>query len=288
MKKELVYKTFDELISEVAVDFKMYNAEGYIDPAQLIKVAQKCNYDLGLRINMTKETIIEIDNGKAKLPDDFDVLNYALLLDKYVEQEVIITGTQREDVAIVPDQYCSRCGHTSVICKCHTVITNDCGTHFQVIEKYKTQTRVYEKFERLHFKRNSRVSKVCSDSSINSSKSAELKNNHVYIPVDTGKIYISYQGAMEDEDGNLLVLDNPVVNEYYEYAIKERLLENLYFNGEDVERKLNLAQQKLRIARNNAKSLVNMPDFDELKKVHDMNRKVQYHKYYNMFSSYAR
>ena len=91
---------------------------------------------------------------------------------------------------------------------------------------------------------------------------------------------------MEDEEGNLMVLDNPYVNEYYEYALKQRLLENLYMNGEDVVQKLNLVEQRLRAARNNALSLVNTPNFAEMYKMWEMNRKAQYFKYYDMFKSY--
>jgi hypothetical protein len=93
--------------------------------------------------------------------------------------------------------------------------------------------------------------------------------------------------VMEDDEGNLLVLDHPVVNEYYEYALKERILENLFLNGENTSQKLQLIQGKLRPARTNALSFINTPDFGELKRVWEKNRKAMYAKYYNMFNSYA-
>ncbi len=77
-----------------------------------------------------------------------------------------------------------------------------------------------------------------------------------------------------------------MLNEYYEYALKERILENLLFNGEPVEQRLSLVMQKLRPARNNALSIVNMPNFAEMKQVWAANRKAQYSKYYNMFKSF--
>ena len=43
----------------------------------------------------------------------------------------------------------------------------------------------------------------------------------------------------------------------------------------------------LRAARNNALGFVNTPDFAEMRKVWTMNRRAQYHNYYNMFLSYA-
>ena len=48
--------------------------------AQLIKVATRVNYDLGLRIHRTKEIVLDIEHGKAKLPNDFAYLNYIFRL----------------------------------------------------------------------------------------------------------------------------------------------------------------------------------------------------------------
>jgi len=84
----------------------------------------------------------------------------------------------------------------------------------------------------------------------------------------------------------LLILDHPMINEYYEYGLKQRILENLYMNGEDVMQKLNLIEQRFRGARNNALSIVNTPNFKELSKLHDMNRRAMYGKYYDQFKSY--
>ena len=55
---------------------------------------------------------------------------------------------------------------------------------------------------------------------------------------------------MEDDEGNLLVPDHDRINEYYEYALKSRILENLYLNGEDVSQKMRLVEQRLREDRN--------------------------------------
>ena len=90
---------------------------------------------------------------------------------------------------------------------------------------------------------------------------------------------------MESADGDLLVLDQPYCNEYYEYALKQRILENMIWQGESVTQQLGLVEQRLRAARNNALSFVNTPNFQEMRKVWTMNRRAQYHNYYNMFLS---
>jgi hypothetical protein len=91
---------------------------------------------------------------------------------------------------------------------------------------------------------------------------------------------------MEDDNGNLMVPDHDLLNEYYEYALKLRIMENLYLNGEDVAQKMGLIEQRLKAARNQALSLVNTPNFKEMEKLWWTNRRSQYFKYYDMFKSY--
>ena len=71
------YRTFSQLMEDVSIDFSTYALEGMIEPAQLIKVATRVNYDLGLRIHRTKEVVIDIEHGRGQLPFDFQYLNYA-------------------------------------------------------------------------------------------------------------------------------------------------------------------------------------------------------------------
>ena len=81
----LKYRTYSQLLEEVSVDFNTYALENMIDPQTLIKLVKKLNYDLGLRINQTKEVILDVCHGKVKLPDDFYTFNYALICGNYIE-----------------------------------------------------------------------------------------------------------------------------------------------------------------------------------------------------------
>jgi hypothetical protein len=55
-------------------------------------------------------------------------------------------------------------------------------------------------------------------------------------------------------------------------------------NGENVTAaQMQLIQVKLKAARNNAQSVVNTPNFSELRRIWEINRKAQYHNYYTMF-----
>lgn len=287
MNTELKYKTFNQLLDEVSIDFTMYTSEKMIEPAQLIKVAQRVNYDLGLRINGTKETVIEISKRKAKLPDDFYVANYAYLCRHQEVRSRVLSGRQTENVILDrTGPYCSRCGLTDTACSCVGTYVNECQNGeritVQVVEKRKYEVRTYDSFHKFELSPD----RGRKDALNNTYPTGYIQNGFIYTNVEDGNLFISYQGALEDEEGNLLVLDHPMINDYYEYAIKQRFLENLYMNGEEVSQKLQLVEQRLRAARNNALSIVNTPDFAEMYQLWQTNRKAQYGKYYDMFKSY--
>jgi len=291
MNTELKYRTFDQLLGEVGTDFVIYNNENMIEPAQLIKVAQKVNYDLGLRIHGTKEKMLTIENKKVRLPDDFYVLNYAYLTTTYKVNYRTPSGRETENVITGkgPTPWvdtCPKCYKPEVDCCCEATYTQECqngeSIFVQVVEKRKTETRIYENFDRVRISTDGGRTDALNDKG----NVAYIKNGFIYTNIDNGNLFISYQGALEDNEGNLLVLDHPMINEYYEYAIKSRLLENLFINGEDVQAKMQLIEPRLKAARNNALTIVNTPDFAEMKRNWEMNRKAMYHKYYNMFKSF--
>jgi len=115
-----------------------------------------------------------------------------------------------------------------------------------------------------------------------------LKGGFLFTTFETGKVYINYMGEMEDDQGQLMVPDHPLLNEYYEYALKKRIIENLALNGEDVAQRLQIIIPDFRAARNQALSLVNTPNFKEMEELWWQNRRAQYAKYYDMFKSYQR
>lgn len=284
MKTELQYRTFDQLLAEVATDFRNYNNENLIEPAELLKVAQRVSYDLGLRIYGTKEKVLEIEKSKTRLPDDFYVLNYAYLCGKYTVTQPILAGRETENLLLKAD-LCKKCGQPDPNCTCESTYAVECKTgekvFVQVVEKRKYETRTYDTFEPVRIATS--TGKI--DATNDSDKAAYIKNGFIYTNIQQGSLFISYQGSLQDDEGNLLVLDHPMINEYYEYAIKSRILENLFINGEDVAQRMQLIEGKLRAARNNALSIVNTPDFSEMYKLWQTNRKAQYGRYYDMFKS---
>ena len=325
----LKYRTFDQLLEDVMVDFQTFALENMMEPQTLIKIATKLNYDLGLRINQTKEIILEIEHGKVKLPDDFYTFNFAMICGEYVVQTGYdIGGTNIQevpytevpinpDVCSAPTVNCSvcnsnPCNHTAA-CEGQTrppqnylpgqydpnapygdtcirprVFMNCKGDNYELIQILPTgQTRSYKILIPLRMKTSQNIECDCPNLYFNTPNQGWIKNGFLYTTFQTGKVYWNYQGQLEDENGNLMVPDHPLINEYYEYALKERLLENLLMNGEDVGQKLQFIMQRTKTSRNAALSLVNTPNFEEMKKLWLANRTAMYGKYYDMFKSHS-
>lgn len=306
----LNYRTYDQLLAEIQSDFKSFYLEDFINPQEFIKVAKRCNYELGLKIFKTSEAIIDIEKGKGKLPNNFNVLNFAFMLSKHTRSEPVIAGTHTERVPVqqlynpgvgeinicadpvvnTPTTSCNTCGNQNSNCNCNTpcnVHLNCKGEQTVLIQKLKYETRSWNEFYPIRIINSGDVVDMdCPNKKWQVRNTASIKNGFIYPSFQTGKIYINYQGLMEDEEGNLLVPDHDLLNEFYEYAIKQRVLENMIMNGETVNQmQLQLVEQRLRAARNNAYSLVNTPDFNELRKIWEVNRKAQYSNYYDMFRS---
>lgn len=388
--KELKYRRFDDLINEVYIDFPSFTREGMVEPAQLIKIAQKCNYELGLKIHGTKETMLEIEHGRAKLPSDFYILNLALLCGHYRTCEPgLFNGLHTEDVATplptktpylttcpcwtvisfgsqVDVTYCDgsvasvyfpanddgtakttkicamsidvagahpigqltastnsfcynypdtgySCNAPELCCvpsmaadKCDVVnpdpwhqnrVYTTCNNTMQVnvIEYHSNEIREYSEFERIRMVPSKEATAFCVNTQFQDAPyHGHIRDGFLWVPELQGhhvhhasrKVYICYLGAMEDADGNLLVLDHPKINDYYEWALKERILQNQYLNGEpDLLERWKVAKAELKTARAEALTITTTPDFYELKNTIEMNRRAMHHKYIHPFSS---
>jgi hypothetical protein len=148
-------------------------------------------------------------------------------------------------------------------------------------------TRTYTELIPLRMRASENIECDCPNLYWNVPNEGWIKGGFLFTTFQTGKVYLNYQGQMEDENGDLLVPDHDLINEYYEYALKARIMENLYMNGEDVAQRMQLIEQRLRAARNAALSVVNTPNFKELQQMWWTNRRAMYGKYYYMFESHS-
>jgi hypothetical protein len=170
---------------------------------------------------------------------------------------------------------------------CTSIVQDDCGdTVVSCQKKGEDCTYQYSTLIPLMINKTKTLSADSFNLMTKCSYAIMLKNGFIQANFDEGTVYLNYQSLMEDDEGNLLVMCHPFVDEFYEYAIKQRIFENLVMSGDQrFMGQLQLVEQRLRAARNTALGFINTPDFSELKKVWEMNRKAQYGQYYDMFKS---
>jgi hypothetical protein len=353
MKTELQYKPFDDIMNSVRSDLKSFDQDNFIDPQELIKIAIKINYELGLKINPSRGKIIEVKNGIAKLPADFYVMNFAMLCgvstDQYTtckgsefqtmyDQMIKLAGIvnarpmlQGADLVTGWNYITHNLASTNLVLTVQDSQKNYINFEYVIVNENQIKIKVFEDYSgawisiivAANVVANCSISlDTCPDGcKIIQTRPGLIREFPRPVPIEIlpynygepecnlrqvgaynyrlkikdgfihtinfkeGSVYINYESVMEDDEGNLMTLDHPLVNEYYEYAFKERIMENLFLNGEsNIQQRLQLVQAKLRTARTAALSFINTPDFFEMKSVWAKNRKAMYQKYYNMFS----
>jgi hypothetical protein len=273
----LKYRTFDQLLSDVAVDFPVQYQEGMIETAQLIKVAQRVTYDLGLRVHQEKRAMVDVERRRGRLPDDFYVLHFAMICTRFHVESPVLTGTQTEEVFVCP------LPDDTDVCDCRpTPCVTKCGQHMLLKQKFKSEVRVYDAFAPIRLKDGKQIACGCPNVRVHCGSEGYLRDGWLYTNFDCGQVFVDYLGRLEDDACHLLVPDHPFLNEFYEYALKQRILENMAFLGEPVTNQIGLIEQRLRAARNNALSVVNTPDFKEMRDVVEGNRRYMLDRFYSM------
>ena len=173
-------------------------------------------------------------------------------------------------------------------CIAPRVFMNCKGEKWELIQVINaTTTRQYSALIPLRMKTSQEIECDCPNLYFNTPNEGWIKYGFLNTTFESGKVYLNYQGDLTDDNGNLMVPDHDLLNEYYEYALKSRILENLFLNGEDVSQRLQLVESRLKPARTNALSLVNTPNFREMEQMWWTNRKAMYGKYYYMFMSHS-
>lgn len=275
------YITYDELMASIESDFATYSANGLINRGNYIKVVRRVNHDIGLKIFREKETIIHVVNYKADIPEDFLYLQMALgcgELKYYGTGSIFGTHTEEKELpatCLSPDKVC--------------VSTNGCGKYWvaqQFKEKVITENRL------VPIRLSAKSLKFCGENCVNtkwnkSEYEIDIANGELTASFREGDIYFNYLADMVDEEGNVIVLDHPMVTPYYEYAVKKSILENIMIDqNDDVERKWGMIKNELREARIAALNFTNTIEYTEIQDFYKANRQRFYNKYVTMFYGY--
>ena len=264
----LRYKTFEELMASVKSDLHLYADNNLIDERNCIKTVLECNAILGLKINPIVECVLPIKNYKADLPVNLKQAYSAFMVfqqiggilgggDSYGTSTRQYSKEELVDKGITPTQ--SSCRLSS------------CGNQFYVATNYQRTEVIFDKVVPVYISESSlsKFTKKSPNRLFNKQRefSIDFKDEEITTNIECGNLYLSYLSELVDEDGNLLLLDHDYINPYYEWALKAKILEDIYYNSEsEVQGKLQDARKNRDQYKNVALSMVLKPEYREITK----------------------
>lgn len=262
----LRYKTFEELMASVKSDLHLYADNNLIDERNCIKAVLECNSILGLKINPIVECVLPINNFKADMPLNLKQAYSAFMI--FQEVGGILGSSQSLGISTrqyTKEQLLNK-GITPTEGSCRLT---SCGEQFFVTTNYQQTEVIFDKVVPVYLSESSisKFSKQSPNRLFNKKRefTIDFKNEEIQTNIETGTLYLSYLSELMDEEGNLLVLDHDYINPYYEWALKAKILEDLYYNSEaDVQQKLQDARNNRDQYKNRAVSLVVKPEYREI------------------------
>lgn len=281
------YRTFSQLMASVSSDMDVYADNTMIDDSKFIKVVRKVNADLSIKINKEKEVILDIVNHKVTLPDDFMYLQLAMLCYSqpatHLSKGVDAPKFSLDEIGCECRNTCGPDDTVSICDKCYHVNQH---VGYDLTVHYDTNVPV---------KLTQKSLKYCSDSCMNmhlhSDKykyTLDIDDNVMTLDgIKNGKLYLNYTTDMVNEDGELLIVDHPLVNDYYEYAVKTKMLENFLFNDKapNIQQKLQIANERLKQSRVEAMNFTFMPEYTDVLNYGNAKKSNFYNKYIKIFNN---
>lgn len=277
------YIKFSDVLNSVKSDLHLFDNNALILEDRLLKVVYHCNDKLGLKLNKSKQVLLEIKNGKADLPLDFYKLEmvFATAVTKVPNHLQLIPGNKAEYTTCPPRDNSPLIKIDKMGCK------DICCNEMYIVRQPQIQREIEVKTF-IPLSMSQRCNDFCVSYTPNLSKHSEfsidLEDGVVKTSFKEGQLFMCYIGTLEDEDGLPMIPFHPLLNGYYEWSLKRKILEDIFMNSEaDVEKKLAYAKQEQSSAYLEAWQFTGYPEHKELEKNQRKYELEFYHKWYKMF-----
>ena len=277
------YIKFNDVLNSVKSDLHVFDNNTLILEDRLLKVIYHCNEKLGLRLNKSKQILLEVKNGKADLPFDFYKIEmlFATAVTTVPNYIQLIPGNKAEyttcpNVSNAPILKIDKMGCKDICCNDMFIVRQP-----QIQREIEVKTFI-------PLSMSKRCNDFCTNYSpqgnVRSEYAVDLEDNIIKTSFKEGQIFLCYIGTLEDEDGLPMIPFHPLLNEYYEWSLKKKILEDVFMNSEaDVDKKLQYANQMQKDAYLEAWQFTGYPEYRELENVHQRYSQEFYNKWYKMF-----
>lgn len=256
----------EALIEEIKTSFSKYADAGLLDDNAMYRDIVLGLKRFGNDICMVHETVVEVRNGIAKLPDNFFSLYLAYLCEPagYHKAPEIQTHDLQSSI-----MYKERTMHNSKWDECDPCCKEEEEKIIKENIYFDTgKVEFYYKNPQLlrlgkTFVKNDCHSKCRNKLVRDNPNEIVIRNSTLQANFNEGFIYIQYYGFPTDEDGNIDIPDTPNghLERFLEHDLKVRLMVRLIENsdaGPNIGNLLSYHQQQQQIALRNASNEVKM------------------------------
>lgn len=233
--------TRKEFIAQLTTDLKQYDESNLIDYRSVKLWIKNKLKRFGNNIMTQTDEVIKVENGRAKLPENFWQLYLAVKCDpkgysieEGNKESLIMSTTYKirvENEEVWNNQVEGHVGkdYKSIVEK--VVVTGGVVVNYHYHNPSVLRLTKGMKKESCY-----KTCKNLQDKYTYSSPwEINIVNDYIQTNFKTGYIYIQYLALPTDEDGDLIIPDTPNghLETYLEYHCKAKLLENLMGNGDD-------------------------------------------------------
>lgn len=232
--------TFNEFLSEIKNDMSQYFESGLIDDASILRWVGQALKKFGATIMVYNEYVVEVSNGKGRLPDNFYSLKHAVKCDKdFIEctpedEKILVNSFFWTDVQLKQKDWnictgeCIKNRVEEFTIRHKTYID---GRSFNKYYKHPVELKLAPSFKK----------SLCDNECVNKFRSSSpyeinIIGNTLYTNFKEGDVYIKYKGLELDEDGLVIIPETPKgeLETYLTYFVKRNIFEITMANGDDV------------------------------------------------------
>ena len=280
MTNNLKYITLSKLIASVANDLPAFDAQGFIDSSRLIKTVMLCNEKLGIRVHQIKQCFIPVANFRADLPLDFwkvafvagvKVESFGIKQYRDPFNNTVTLGMKAQadceaQLEIIQEGSCVKKCPTKIIKRCGDEIINTYTSYTTLSLSKRSEMHAYTKC----------LNKPGGKYTI------DIDEENIELPFREGELYMMYMAHMQDETGEPIVPFHPLITNWYEWCLKEKILQDMLFNSDgDVANKLKYASQEKAKYWLDAQNFVTEPFHKELAQMQIRKEQKFYKEYYS-------